>query len=112
LVSHTGEGRRAQSVRKQGAHNECGSKRDEVTRERRRLHNEELYDLFSLQDVIRMIKSGRMTWAEHVACMGEKRGSYRVLAGKPEGKRPLGSPRSKRRNIKMYIQEIGWGGAN
>jgi hypothetical protein len=70
-----------------------GPGRDEVTGEWRRLHNEELYDLHSSPNIIRVIKSRRMRWAEHVARMGEGRGAYRILVGRPEGKRPLGRPR-------------------
>ena len=66
-----------------------GSKRDEVTREWRKLHNEKLNDLYSSPNIVRVIKSRIMRWAGHVACMGDKRGVYRVLVGKPEGKRPL-----------------------
>jgi hypothetical protein len=69
-----------------------GPKNDEVTRERRKLHNEELHDLYSSTTLLRVIKSRRMRWAVHVAQMGEGRGVYRVLVGKPEGKRPLGRP--------------------
>jgi hypothetical protein len=68
-------------------------KRAGVTRGCRKLHNEELHDLFSSRSIIRIIKSRRMRWAEHVARMGEKRNVYRLLVGKPEGKRPLGRPR-------------------
>ena len=67
-----------------------GPRRDEVTGEWRRLHNEELNDLYSSPNIVRVIKSRRMRWAGHVARMGEERGAYRVLVGKPEGKRPLG----------------------
>ena len=70
-----------------------GPRRDEVTGEWRRLHNEELNDLYSSPNIVRMIKSRRMRWAGHVARMGEERGVYRVLVGKPEGRRPLGRPR-------------------
>ena len=69
-----------------------GPRRDEVTRERRRLHNEELNDLYSSPNIVRVIKSRRMRRAGHVARMGEERGVYRVLEEKPEGKRPLGRP--------------------
>jgi hypothetical protein len=70
-----------------------GSKRDEVTGEWRKLHNGELHNLYSSPDIIRQIKSRRMRWTGHVACMGEGRNVYRVLVGKPEGKRPLERPR-------------------
>jgi hypothetical protein len=72
-----------------------GSKRDEVTGEWRKLHNRELHNLYSSPDIIRQIKSRRMRWAGHVARMGEGRNEYRVLVGKPEGKRPLGRPRRR-----------------
>ena len=87
-----------------------GPRRDEVTVEWRRLHNEELNDLYSSPNIVRVIKSRRMRWAGRVACMGEERGAYRVLVGKPEGKRPLG--RSRRRwvdNIRMDLQEVRCG---
>jgi hypothetical protein len=66
-----------------------GAEREEVTGEWRTLHNEELYDLYCSQNMFRVIKSRRMRWAGHVARMGYRRGVYRVLAGKAEGKRPL-----------------------
>jgi hypothetical protein len=66
-----------------------GPKRDELTGEWRKLHNEELQNLYSSPDIIRQIKSRRMRWAGHVARMGEERKLYKVLVGKPEGKRPL-----------------------
>jgi hypothetical protein len=69
-----------------------GPKRDEVTTECRKLHNEELYNLYSSSDIIRQVKSRRMRLAGHVARMGEKRKVYKVLVGKPEGKKPLGRP--------------------
>ena len=72
-----------------------GSKRDEVTGEWRKLHNEELRDLYSLPNIVQVVKSRRMRWAGHVAHMGEGRGVHRVLVGKPEGKRPLGRPRRR-----------------
>ena len=70
-----------------------GPKWDEVTRGWRKLHNEELNDLYYSHNIVRVIKSRIMRWAEHVARMGEMRGVYRVLFGNPEGKRPLGRPR-------------------
>jgi hypothetical protein len=85
-------------------------KRDEVTGEWRNLHNDDLNDLHSLPNIVRVVKSRRMRWAGHVARMGEDRGVHRVLVGKPEVKRPLG--RQRRRwedNIKMDLQEVGEG---
>ena len=72
-----------------------GPKRDEVTGEWRKLHNEELNDLYCSPNIVRVIKSRSMRWAGHVACMRERRGVYRILVGKPEGKRSLGRPRSR-----------------
>jgi len=72
-----------------------GPRRDEVTGEWRGLHNEELNDFYSSPNIVRVIKSRRMRWAGHVARMGEERGTYRVLVGKPEGRRPLGRPRRR-----------------
>ena len=87
-----------------------GPKREGVTGERRKLHNEELSDLYSLPSIVRVVKSRRVTWAGHVACVGEGRGVYRVLIGKPEGKRPLGRPKLRwEDNIKMDLQEAGGG---
>ena len=87
-----------------------GPRRDEVTGEWRRLHNEELNDLYSSPNIVRVIKSRRMRWAEHVAHIGEERGAYRVLVGKPEGKRLLGIPRRRWvDNIRMDLQEMGCG---
>src|SRR5215510_13087939 len=84
-----------------------GPKRDEVTGEWRKLHNEELKDLYSSPRIVRVVKSRRMRWAVHVARMGEERGVHRVLVGKPEGKRPLGRPRRRwEDNIKMDLQEV------
>jgi hypothetical protein len=69
-----------------------GPKRDEVTAEWRKLHNEELNNMYPLPSIVRVVKSRRMRWVGHVARIGEKRGVHRVLVGKPEGKRPLGDP--------------------
>jgi hypothetical protein len=88
-----------------------GPKRYEVTGEWRKLHNGELHNLYSSPDIIRQIKSRRMRWAGHVARMEEGRDVYRVLVGKPEGKRPLVRPRRRCEDgIKMDLGEIGWGG--
>ena len=87
-----------------------GPRRDEVTGEWRRLHNEELNDLYSSPNIVRVIKSKRVRWAGHVARMGDERGLYRILVGKPEGKRPLGRPRRRLvYNIRMDLQEVGCG---
>jgi len=87
-----------------------GPRRDEVTGEWRRLHNEELNDLYSSPNIVRVIKSTRMRWVGHVACMGEERGVYRALVGTPEGRRPLGRPRRRWvDNIRMDLQEVGCG---
>ena len=87
-----------------------GPKRDEVTGEWRKLHNEEFSNLYSLPNIVREVKSRRIRWAEHVACLGEGRGVQRVLVGKPERKRPLGRPRRRwEDNIKMDLQEVGGG---
>jgi hypothetical protein len=85
-----------------------GPKRDGAMGGWRKLHNEELHNLYSSPSIIIIIKSRRMRWAGHVAQMGEKRNVYRLLLGKPEGKRPLGSPRRRWiDNIKMDLLEIG-----
>ena len=80
-----------------------GPKRDEVTGEWRKLRNEELNDLYSLPNIMWVVKSRRMRWAGHVARMGEDRGVYRVLVGKSEGKRPLGRPRRRWEVILRWI---------
>jgi len=87
-----------------------GPKRDEVTREWRKLHNEKLNDRYSLPNIVRVVKSRRMRWAGHVARMGDDRGVHKMLVGKPEGQRPLGRPRRRLEdNIKMDLQEVGGG---
>jgi hypothetical protein len=79
----------------------------------RKLHNDELHSLYSSPNIVRVIKSRRTRWAGHVARMGEVRGFYRVLVGKPEGKRPLGRTRLRwDDNIKLDLREIGIDGAN
>jgi hypothetical protein len=73
-----------------------------------KLRNEKLNDLYSLPNIVRVVKSRRMRWAERVACMGEERVVRKVLVGKPEGKRPLGRPRRRwEDNIKINLQEVG-----
>ena len=85
-----------------------GPKRNDVTEDWRKLHNEELNDLYCSPNIIRVIKSRRMRWAGHIARIGERRGEYMILVGKPEGKRPLGRPRRRwEDNIKMDLQEMG-----
>jgi hypothetical protein len=79
----------------------------------RNLHNDELHDLYSSPNIVRVIKSRRMRWAGHVARMEEGTGVYRVLVGRPEGKRPLGRPRRRwENNIKMDLRKIGIDGVN
>jgi hypothetical protein len=88
-----------------------GARREEVTGEWRKLHNESLNDLYCSPNIVRVIKKGRMRWAGHVARIGERRGVYRVLVGKLDGRRLLG--RTRRRwegNITMDLQEVGFGG--
>jgi hypothetical protein len=88
-----------------------GPKRDEVTGEWRKLHNKELHILYSSPNIIRQMTSRRMRWAGHVAGVGEERKMYRVLVGKPKGKRPLGKPRRRRENgITMDLRETGFRG--
>jgi hypothetical protein len=87
-----------------------GPKRDEVTGEWRRLHNKEFYALYSSPNIIWVMKSRRLRWAEHAARMGERGGAYRALVAEPEGRRPLGRPRHRwEDNIKMDLREVGWG---
>jgi hypothetical protein len=89
-----------------------GPKRDEVTAEFRKLHSDELHNLYSFPNIIRQMKSRRMRWVGHVACMGEERNVYKVLMGKPEGRRSLGRPRHRWEDgIRMDLREIGWKGA-
>jgi hypothetical protein len=88
-----------------------GPTRDEGTGGWRKLHNEELHNLYSSPSIMRMTKSRRMGWAVHVARMGEKRNVYRIQAEKPDGKTPLGRPRHWWvDNIEMDLREIGWYG--
>jgi hypothetical protein len=87
-----------------------GVKEDEVKGEWRKLHNEEIIDLYSSPNIVRVIKSRGKRLAGHIACMGAGRGVYRVLVGKPERKRLVGRPRRGwEDNIKMNLQEVGCG---
>ena len=105
------EDRRLRVTEKRVLRRIFGPKRDEVPREWRKLHDEELNDKDFSTNIFRVIKSRRMRWARHVVSMGERRGVYRVLVGKPEGKRSLGRPMCKwEDNIKMDLQEEGFGG--
>jgi hypothetical protein len=84
-----------------------------VTGDWRKLHNEELHNFYSLPNIIRIIKSRRMRWAGYVARIGEDMNTYRILLGKPEGKRPLGKPRRRwMDNIKIDLRVIGWEGVD
>jgi hypothetical protein len=88
----------------------CGPKRNEITGEWRKLHNENLKDLYCSPNIVRVIKSRRMRWTEQVAGMEKRGGVYRVLVGKHEGKRPLARPRLRwEDNINMDLQEVGCG---
>jgi hypothetical protein len=90
-----------------------GPKRDEVTGGWSKLHNEELYNLYSSPDIIRQVKSRRMRWAGHVTRMGEEKKMYNLLVGKPERKSPLGRPRRRWEDgIRMDLREIGLGGVD
>jgi hypothetical protein len=81
-----------------------------VTGEWKKLHNEELHDLYSSPNIIRIMKSRRMRWEGHVARMGEKLNVYKLLVAKLEGKRPPGRPRCRSvNNIRMDLIEVGWG---
>jgi hypothetical protein len=87
-----------------------GPKRDEVTGGWRKLHHEELHGLYSSPSIFRLIKARTIRWVGHVAGMGEVRGAYNVLVGKPERRRPLGRPRRRwEDNIEMDLREIVWG---
>jgi hypothetical protein len=107
------EGQRVREFENRVLRRIFGPKKDEVTGEWRELHNEELRDFYSSPSIIRIIKSRRMRLARHVARMGEKRNAYRLLVGKPEGKRPLGRPRRGWvDNIWRDLGEVGGGGVD
>jgi len=111
LVADSEEERRLRVFENRVLRGIFGPKRGEVTEGWRKLHNEELNDVYCSPNIVRVTKSRRMGWAGHVARMGDGIGVYRVLVGKPEGSRPLGRPRRRwEDNIKTYIQEVGCGG--
>jgi hypothetical protein len=86
-----------------------GSKKNEVTESWRKLHDEELHNLYSSQNIVKVVRLRRMTWVGYVVPMGETRSAFRILVGKPEGKRPLRRPMHKwEGNIKMDLREIMW----
>ena len=110
LVSHIQGETKGKDVREFGAEKTLGHTSDEVTGEWRRLHNEELYALYSSANIIRVIISRRMRWTGHAVCMRETRGAYKVLVGRPEEKRSLERSRSRwKNNITMDIQEMDGG---
>jgi hypothetical protein len=86
-----------------------GPNGDKVTERWRKVHNKELHYLYSAQSIIRMIKSRRMRWEGQIERMEEKRNAYRLLVGKPEGKRPLGRPRRRWVHVRTDLGEVGWG---
>jgi len=104
------EERRLSVFEKKALRKIFGRKRDEVTGEWKRLHNNQLYAMYSSRNKIRVMKSRRMRWAGYVARMGDIGGAYRVSVEKPEGRTPLGRPSGRwGDNIRMYLQEVGWG---
>jgi hypothetical protein len=114
LVAQIREERRLRASENRVLRRIFGPKMKELRGEWRKIHNEELNDLYSLPNIVRVTKSRRMRWAGHVARMGERRGVYKILLGKPEGKRPLGRLRHRwEGNIKMDLEEVrcegmGW----
>jgi hypothetical protein len=105
LVTHIEGKTQAEGVREKVLRKVCVPERDEVTGEWRRLHNKELYALYSTPNIIWFLKSRRMRWAGHVARMGERRGAYRALMGKPEGRNHLEDPGVDERIILNWISE-------
>jgi hypothetical protein len=90
-----------------------GPKREKVVGGWRRLHNEELHNLYTSPNIVNTITSRSMRWAGHVACTGKMKNTYKILAGKPERKRPLGRPQRRwEDNIRMDVRETGWKGVD
>jgi len=113
LVAHIEGGTQAEVFENRVLRRIFGPRRIDVTGEWRKLHNEELNDIYSSSNIVQVIKSRRMRWAGHVACVGDSKAVYRVVMGRSEGKRPLGRPRRRWvDNIKMNIQEVGWVGVD
>ena len=107
MVAHIAGGPRLRVIENRVLRRIFGPKRDEITGEWRKLHNEELNKLYSSPSIVRVKKLRRMRWVGHVARVGERRGVYRTLVGKPEGKRTFGKPRRKwEDNIKMDLQDV------
>ena len=110
LVADVEGGTQVRVYENRGLRRIFGPRRDEVTGKWRKRHNEELNNLYSSLNIVRVIKARRMRWAKHVARMGDRKGLNRVLVGKPEGESPFGRPRRKwEDNIKMDLQEVGCG---
>ena len=113
MVAHIEGGTQAEVFENRVLRRIFGPRRIDVTGEWRKLHNEELNDIYSSSNIVQVIKSRRMRWAGHVACVGDSKAVYRVVMGRSEGKRPLGRPRRRWvDNIKMNIQEVGWVGVD
>ena len=109
-LSHTGKERRLRVFENRLLRRIFGPKRDKASGEWRRLHNEELNDIYCSPNIIRVIKSGRMRWARHVTRMEDRRGTYRDLVGRPEGKIPLGKPRRRWMLLKCVFKK--WDGGH
>ena len=110
MVAHSREERRTRVFENRVLRRVFEPKRDELTGEWRKVHNEELSDLYCSPNIVRVIKWRGMRWAGHVARMGESIGVYRVLLGKTEGKRALGRPRLRWKDIiKMDLEAVGFG---
>jgi len=108
LIAHIEEGTETEVFQNRALRRKFGPKRGEVTREWRKLNNDEVNDQNFSPNIVQVTKARRIRCTRHVACMAEKRGAYRVLVGKPEGKRPHGRPRGRwKDNIKLDLQGVG-----